>query len=142
MNHGIAMNQAGGDQFEEPGRRHPAPGDLRTVQLLVNSLDVEKGADSFDRPEVVSRWLRDRNLTTEPETVRSEFEPRRVIDLRESLRDLLIDNHEEKSPPDTGRDILAAVASAGALSVDVDHHGDVKVVATPRISTERSPGSC
>lgn len=123
------MNNVRQEHPSEPGGRDPAPGDLRTVQLFVNSLDIEQGSDSFDQPEVVSRWLCDTALTSEPNTVSSHADLRRVIELREALRGLLVSNHEGVAP---GRDaeVLAATASAGDLSTEVDQMGNVQVIAT------------
>lgn len=123
------MNNVRQEHPNEPGGRDPAPGDLRTIQLFVNSLDIEQGSDSFDQPEVVSRWLYDTGLTSEPNTVSSHADLRRVIELREALRGLLVSNHEGAAP---GRDakVLAATASAGDLSTEVDQMGNVKVIAT------------
>ena len=48
----------------EPGAKAPPPGDLRVVQLFVNSLDIEEGIEQFDSPRALSSWLFDHGLTT------------------------------------------------------------------------------
>ncbi|MFF3910623.1 CGNR zinc finger domain-containing protein [Streptomyces sp. NPDC001848] len=71
--------------------RSPAPGGLELVQALVNTLDIESGADSLDTVEGRARFA----LT--------EDELPRARELRESLRAVLLAHaghppHREVSP--------------------------------------------
>jgi predicted RNA-binding Zn ribbon-like protein len=77
---------------EEPGGREPAPGDLRQVQLFINSLDIEAGVDQFDKPRTLSEWLYMHHLTESPLRV-SPADLDRAKRFREALRTLAVANN-------------------------------------------------
>lgn len=118
------------ERTEEPGGRDPAPGGLRTVQMFVNSRDIENDLDLFDGLVVASRWLFDKGLTTELGTVRTDADLQRILALREAVRGLLASDHDHTSPLSRHGGVLGTVAAAGDLSVAVDDTGEVRVVAT------------
>lgn len=113
----------------EPGSRQPAPGGLRAVQLFLNTLNIEAGSDLFDSPEVTSRWLAENGFTSEPRTVQDEAQLSRVVEFRESLRELLISRHDQ-TPLDSGSiEVLSSAVAEGAVSVSLDADGNVHLVA-------------
>jgi predicted RNA-binding Zn ribbon-like protein len=70
----------------------PAPGDLRIVQLFVNSLDIEEGTDEFASPEALSSWLYRHGLTAKQEEM-SERDLRRARSFRELIRAMALANN-------------------------------------------------
>jgi predicted RNA-binding Zn ribbon-like protein len=75
-----------------------APGRLRLVQELVNTLDVETGQDELARAWGLHDWLVERGLLKDGADV-AEEERRRAVDLREALRALLLANAGEPVDP-------------------------------------------
>jgi predicted RNA-binding Zn ribbon-like protein len=80
-------------QEREPGGRTPAPGALRRVQSFVNTIDLEGGQDRTGDVRSLRRWLLERELIAEGDSV-SEGDLRLVIQVREALRALAFANHE------------------------------------------------
>lgn len=114
----------------EPGGRAPAPGELHTLQLFVNTHNIEAGVDLFARPESISSWLLENKLTTVAPSVTTVTDVARVIALRETLRDLL--THEASSATyrsDPGH-VLRETAAAGHFSVSVGDDFELQIVST------------
>ena len=80
--------------------KQPAPGPLGEVQAFVNTSDREKGTDELAVVDSATTWLRARGLILE--RVISEAERKRVVDVREALRDLLEAHHGTPADPGTG----------------------------------------
>jgi predicted RNA-binding Zn ribbon-like protein len=74
------------------------PAEIALVQDFVNTRDVEDGTDAIADPGALRAWLRARGLPA-PERV-SEAEVAMTLELRESLRELLLGHHEERVPED------------------------------------------
>jgi predicted RNA-binding Zn ribbon-like protein len=72
--------------------RAPAPEPLELVRAFVNTLDVESGTDELAEPAATAAWLTDRGLLQPGSRVR-EPDRRRVVELREALRALLLANN-------------------------------------------------
>src|SRR4051812_44239612 len=98
-----------------------APGSLGLVERFVNTLDIDEDADELGSPEALGAWLAANDLAPAG-AAWMQADCRRVIDLRECLRALLLAN--SGGPPDP-----AAVASVVALgreaplAVTVDARG-------------------
>jgi predicted RNA-binding Zn ribbon-like protein len=90
--------------------RPPAPGQLALVQAFVNTRDVETGQDELGDPDALRVWLAERRLI-EPETVLGPADLRRVVHLREALRELLAAHHRGRGSTPAG-----AVASLNAIA--------------------------
>ncbi|MFD8235726.1 CGNR zinc finger domain-containing protein [Streptomyces sp. NPDC059696] len=86
--------------------RSPAPGDLALVEALVNTLDIESGADALDRPEVRERL----GITAD------DIDPART--LRESLRATLLAHAGH--PPHRAVTPLGELLAGAPLLVTVD----------------------
>jgi predicted RNA-binding Zn ribbon-like protein len=89
--------------------RSAAPGDLALVESLVNTLDIESGADSLDTPEGRARF-----------GLAEGEEVERARELRESLRAVLLAHaghspHREVTP-------LGELLASAPLLVTVDAH--------------------
>ena len=77
---------------DEPGSKSPAPDDLRTVQLFVNSLDIEAGAEEWTSPAALRSWLHGHGLTAS----RSRFDQEdleRARAFRELVRAMALANN-------------------------------------------------
>jgi predicted RNA-binding Zn ribbon-like protein len=76
----------------EPGGRAPAPGELRLVQLFINTLDIEGGTEDLDTPAALSAWLYANGLTRiRVRVTRAGLDRARRI--RELLRALVLANN-------------------------------------------------
>lgn len=77
----------------QPGGRKPAPGALKLVQALVNTINLEAGEDKGGNPRSLRQWLLERGLIGEGDSV-SQVDVRLVAQVREALRALALANHE------------------------------------------------
>ncbi|MGB6455486.1 MAG: ABATE domain-containing protein, partial [Streptosporangiaceae bacterium] len=67
-----------------------APGDLRTVQEFVNTLDIEQGSDDLATPAALDDWLRRVGLSEVSAATRSSAaDLTAALELREALRGVL-----------------------------------------------------
>ena len=97
--------------------RDPAPGQLRLVEHLVNSVEVADGAhDQIATPEGLAAWLAEAGYPAHP----TEADVERMLQVREGLRSVLEANSGESVDP-------AAVASLNRALADSSvqlHMGD------------------
>ncbi len=70
----------------------PAPGDLAIVQDFVNTAGTEEALDALATPEQLARWLAQRRLLDAGVEL-DAGQRRQALDLRASLRSLIIDSH-------------------------------------------------
>src|SRR5687768_10309507 len=74
--------------------RDHAPGDLRLVQELVNTVDREGGDEQLTHPAALARWCEERGLV--PSGARATAaDLRTTVEIREGLRALLYANNGE-----------------------------------------------
>jgi predicted RNA-binding Zn ribbon-like protein len=112
----------------QPGNRSPAPPPLDLVQDFVNSWDREGGADEFDSPASLARWLREHGLIgggvkVTPDDVGD------AIELREAVRQLLLEHNGQ--PANTkAHAIFARHADASPLATRLDERGNVILAPT------------
>jgi predicted RNA-binding Zn ribbon-like protein len=97
-----------------------APEPLRVVQELVNSVDLENGIEWLGTPAELQAWLRERRLDGAGSPTRAEI--RRVHDFRETLRELLIANNEQRAAPEAAA-ALEQAARRAKLTLAFDEHG-------------------
>lgn len=103
------------------------PHNLQLVIDFVNTLDVEAGEDRTDTPAHLATWLAEQGLRAggEPALDAPEFE--QAIDLRESLRTVLLaHNDRDLEPGETARH-LEEVAERGRLSVRFGDSGAIEI---------------
>ena len=105
--------------------RQPAPGELRLVQLLVNSAEPDIGRDDLPDAAALGRWLVEQGLLSSAEagTV-TEGDRSRLVTLREALRDLLGANAGEPLDPAASA-VLDLETSRVPLQVRIDGEGCV-----------------
>jgi predicted RNA-binding Zn ribbon-like protein len=96
----------------EPGRREPAPPPLRIVQELVNTRDIMERTDALDSPAALHAWAVERGLLDEREPVGAD-EHRRVLELREALRALLLVHNGAELDAGVAGSLDAAARQAG-----------------------------
>ena len=100
--------------------RQPAPGELRLVQLLVNTSEPDVGRDDLADAGAVGRWLVEQGLLADTEAgMVTEGDRTRVVTLREALRDLLGANAGEPLDPAASA-VLDLETSRVPLQVRID----------------------
>jgi predicted RNA-binding Zn ribbon-like protein len=105
----------------EPGHRDPAPGDLRVVQLFVNSLDIEAGKELFTSPAALAGWLHRHGLTV----ARLPLDHRdleRARTFRELLRAMALANNGRPMSSGTVAELSRELARI-RFGVGVDPYG-------------------
>ena len=110
---------------EDPTK--PAPGELRLVQLFVNSAEPNEGREDISDAASLGRWLVRHDLLGETEvgTV-TEGDRSRVVTLREALRDLLGANAGEALDPAASA-VLDAESARVPLRVRISGDGRVSL---------------
>ena len=103
------------------------PHNLQLVIDFVNTLDVEAGEDRTDTPARLTTWLQEQGLRAggEPALGASEFEE--AIDLRESLRTVLLAHNDRALEPGETARRLEEVAERGRLSVRFGDGGAIEI---------------
>jgi predicted RNA-binding Zn ribbon-like protein len=105
--------------------RPPAPEPLELVRTFVNTYDVESGADELAAPASTRTWLVAHDLLAAGTPLRRP-DQRRVVELREALRALLLANNGE--PLDAAAvTTLNAVAERAPLAAVFDPSGTIGV---------------
>lgn len=117
-------------RVEQPGVRSPAPEPLQLVQDLVNTVDLEAGADELRTAEEAAGWARGRGLSGLGYDAGALTD---VLTLREALRDVCTAH--------TGTDVPAATAAAldrllarAPLRLAVDTEGRASVRSADGLS--------
>ena len=98
-----------------PGTSVPektAPGALELIQRFVNSVDLESGEDELSGPGELRDWLAERDLI-EPDARVTAADLRRVLDVREGLRELLGANGGDAPDGERVERLDRAAARAG-----------------------------
>jgi predicted RNA-binding Zn ribbon-like protein len=103
-----------------------APGRLELVREFVNSLDVEEATDELGTTEGLASWLVDHGLPPGNGRI-SERDRRRIVELREALRSLLLVNGGHAGDP-TAAGTLNQMGTAAPLQVRFDDEGGQTVL--------------
>ena len=93
----------------------PAPGDLELARLFVNTLDVDEHTDALQTPATARDWLAANGLMAATDPLKPA-DHRRLLDVREALRALLLHNSGVDLDPQATR-ILDEAAQRSRLSV-------------------------
>jgi predicted RNA-binding Zn ribbon-like protein len=109
-------------------QREPAPGDLRLIQELVNTRDIEEHRDDLASPDLLAVWLRSHGLLAGDAPL-TEADRRQVIDVREALRALLLANNGAPLDPHAVATLNRAAAAA-PLHVQVEPNGQASLTST------------
>jgi predicted RNA-binding Zn ribbon-like protein len=100
-------------ELPQPGGREPAPGELVLLQSFLNTyfaLTEEWGADLLGTPERLFAWFSSRLVSTPCMHRPSQAQVRRVLAVREGLRELARRNRDPEFAPDPG--VLARMNEA------------------------------
>jgi predicted RNA-binding Zn ribbon-like protein len=111
----------------DPGSRSPAPGSLRLVQALVNTLNAEAGRDLLGTPPDASQWLARAALLPEG-SVLAGAERRALAELREAIRGVLRAHTCGLRDAEAASRLTMALAS-GRLALAVDPAGGARLVS-------------
>ena len=104
----------------------PAPGDLRFVQGLLNTLDVDSGRDRLSDTRLAAEWLERFGLIPTVDAVDDDGAAR-LRSFREAVRSLL-SAHEETSTVATAAATLDTLASQVAFRLAFGRDGSVALV--------------
>jgi predicted RNA-binding Zn ribbon-like protein len=113
----------------QPGGRAPAPPRLAVLQDFLNSVDLEEGHDDLVDIDGLRSWLVARRLADADLPIR-EGERRRLVGLREALRDVI-----------EGRDHDGIDATALQVIDDAAHDAAVRVTLGPGGTAALTPAS-
>jgi predicted RNA-binding Zn ribbon-like protein len=105
--------------------REPAPEPLEVVREFVNTYDVESGSEAFAGGAGVHDWFVEHELLA-PSVRISPADRRRVIELREAIRALLLANNGEPLDPEAVSTLNAA-AERAPLAAHFDPAGTIGV---------------
>jgi len=107
-------------------KQQEAPGELERVRAFVNTVDLETGIDELAEPASLTDWLVGHGLASS-ETRATAADLRHALELRESLRAVLISHTEgTPAPPDAFR-TLDRSAHRARLRLRFDEHGGAAV---------------
>jgi predicted RNA-binding Zn ribbon-like protein len=104
---------------------NPAPGELELVRAFVNTWDAEDGTETLDSPEALVGWLREQRLLDRPAHATGEQRDQ-AVELRESLRAILLHHDGLELDPGAGP-VLDAAARRAGLAVVYDEHAGARV---------------
>jgi predicted RNA-binding Zn ribbon-like protein len=127
----------------DPGSRAPAPGSLRLIQALVNTLNAEAGRDLLGRQADAAGWLVAAGLL--PATAElTSAQHQALAELREAIRGVLGTHTDRLDDPEAASRLTSALAScrlvlavgpAGAARlVSADHDPFTRVVGDVAIA--------
>jgi predicted RNA-binding Zn ribbon-like protein len=108
--------------------RESAPGELRLIQELVNTRDIEEDRDALASPDLLAAWLRSHRLPVGARPL-AEADLRQFIDVREALRALLLANNGAPLDPRAVA-ILNQAAAAAPLHVRLGSQGNATLEAS------------
>ena len=125
MNEGNAspLPTAGSD----PGARAPAPGSLRLVQALVNTLNAETGRDLLGTAAEAARWLNQARLMPGGSALASA-QHAALLELREATRQVLSGHIGRRDDPEAASRLTMALAPC-RLTVTLDPAGGVRLAS-------------
>lgn len=106
----------------------PAPLPLCRIQALVNTLDLESGADRLALAADAERWLQNQALLPRGQVPTTE-DLHTIRELREALRAMLVHNAGGPAPTSGQLAPLSQIADAAAARVHLGLDGALQVVA-------------
>jgi predicted RNA-binding Zn ribbon-like protein len=117
------LSTAGSD----PGSRAPAPGSLRLIQALVNTLNAETGRDLLGTAPEAARWLTEAALLSAGSAL-TGVQQAALVELREATRQVLSGHTERREDPEAASRLTMALAPS-RLTLAVDPAGGVRLVS-------------
>jgi predicted RNA-binding Zn ribbon-like protein len=114
----------------------PAPGRLRVVQALVNTVELPDGSDRLADRSDARLWLVENRLLA-PHAELAEADLNLVRRVREALRSLLVQNAGGPTPTDTALAPVHEIASAGTARACLADGGEVRLTAAGDSARDR-----
>jgi predicted RNA-binding Zn ribbon-like protein len=111
----------------DPGSRAPAPGSLRLVQALVNTLNAETARDLLGTAAEATRWLTTARLVPAASRL-TDAEHGALLELREAIRQVLSGHTARWHDPEAASRLTLALASC-RLALAVDPAGGARLVS-------------
>jgi predicted RNA-binding Zn ribbon-like protein len=111
----------------DPGARAPAPGSLRLVQALVNTLNAETGQDLLGTAAGAATWLVAARLLP-PGSALTGAEQAALLELREATRQVLSGHTHPRDDPAAASRLTLALAPS-RLTLAVNPAGGVRLVS-------------
>ena len=111
----------------DPASRAPAPGSLRLIQALVNTLNAETGRDLLGTLPEAARWLTAAGLLPAGSVV-TGVQRTALAELREAIRQVLGGHIEGREDPEAASRLTMALAPS-RLTLAVDLAGGVRLVS-------------
>ena len=111
----------------DPGSRAPAPGSLRLVQALVNTLNAETGQDLLGTVPAAAAWLGTARLLP-PGSVLTAPQQAALLELREATRQVLSGHTLRRDDPAAAGRLTMALAPC-RLTLAVEPAGGVRLVS-------------
>jgi predicted RNA-binding Zn ribbon-like protein len=132
---GSTLRTAGRD----PGDRAPAPGSLRLIQALVNTLNAEGGLDLLATRAEATQWLVAAGLLAAGSHL-SGAEHQAFVELREAVRGVLAAHTDRLENPAAGSRLAVALAAC-RLGLAVGPVGDMQLVSADHDPFQRVIGA-
>jgi predicted RNA-binding Zn ribbon-like protein len=112
---------------QDPGSRAPAPGSLRLVQALVNTLNAETDRDLLGTAAEAAQWLTVARLMPADSRL-AGAEHRALTELREAIRQVLGGHTDRRHDPEAAGRLTLALAPC-RLTLAVDPTGGARLVS-------------
>ena len=112
---------------EDPGNRAPAPGSLRLIQAMVNTLNAETGRDLLGTAPEAARWLTAAGLLPAGSAL-TGVQRAALLELREATRQVLSGHIEQREDLEAASRLTMALAPC-RLTLAVDPVGGVRLVS-------------
>ena len=129
-----ALPTAGAD----PGARAPAPGSLRLIQALVNTLNAEYAQDLLGTAAEAARWLDAAGLRP-GDSALTGAQHAALLELREAIRQVLCGHIDQREDPEAASRLTMALAPC-RLTLTVDPAGRVRLVSADHDPFSRAIG--
>jgi predicted RNA-binding Zn ribbon-like protein len=123
----------------DPGSRAPAPGSLRLVQVLVNTLNAELGQDLLGTAADATRWLEAGGMLSADWPL-TGAEHRGLVELREAIRQVLGTHTERREDTEAASRLSVALARCRLVPA-IDPAGGVALVSADHDPFARAVGS-
>ena len=103
-----------------------APASLELVRAFVNTLDIEEGTDELETRSGTRAWLAAHDLGT---GAVAEPDRRRLVEVREAIRGLLLANNLAEPAPASALDALNRQSAEAAVTLRFDSDGAALVTS-------------
>jgi predicted RNA-binding Zn ribbon-like protein len=123
----------------DPGDRTPAPGSLRLIQALVNTLNAEAGLDLLATRAEAAEWLVAAGLIADGSRL-TGAEHLAFVELREATRGVLAAHTDRLENPAAASRLAVALAPC-RLGLAVDPIGDMRLVSADHDPFQRVIGT-